>query len=163
MSNLAKFHVIAQLLLLMQLQRPKPNQYKFEELMMKKLFALAVVTLFVTVAAAKIPAPVLSDEAKLKAAETAAKTAWSGKKESFLLCQWQDKSAAHYRKTAANAKPAVATPPCADPGAFVFPVPEAAATAAAPATPAVAAAAAKPAAPAAKAAPAVVAAPAKKS
>jgi hypothetical protein len=144
------------------------NLYKFEELMMKKLFTLTtftVVALFATIAAAKIPTPVLTDEAKLKAAETAAKTAWSAKKESFLLCQWQDKSAAHYRKTAANAKPAAATPPCADPGAFVFPVPETAtpAVAAAPATPAVAAAAAKPAAPAAKAAPAAVAAPAKKS
>lgn len=134
--------------------------------MMKKLFALTaftVVALFATVAAAKIPAPVLSDEAKLKAAETAAKTAWSGKVDGFLLCKYQDKSAAHYRKTAANAKPAATTPPCADPGAFVFPVPDAAAPAAAPATPAVAAAAAKPATPAAKAAPAVVAAPAKKS
>jgi hypothetical protein len=144
------------------MQRPTTHLYKFEELMMKKLFALAFIALFATVAVAKIPAPVLTDEAKLKAAETAAKTAWSGKKESFLLCQWQDKSAAHYRKTAANAKPAAATPPCADPGAFVFPVPEAAA-AAAPAVPAVAAAAAKPVAPAAQAAPAVVAAPAKKS
>ena len=142
--------------------------------MMKKPFALTTlsaltaftfIALFATVAAAKIPAPVLTDEAKLKAAETAAKTAWSGKKESFLLCQWQDKSAAYYRKTAANAKPATTTPPCVDPGAFVFPVPEAAApaVAAAPATPATAAAAAKPAAPAAQAAPAVVAAPAKKS
>lgn len=135
--------------------------------MMKKLFALTaftVVALFATVAAAKIPAPVLSDEAKLKAAETAAKTAWSGKVDSFLLCKYQDKSAAHYRKTAANAKPAATMPPCADPGAFVFPVPDVAApaAAAAPATPAVAAAA-KSAAPAAKAAPAVVAAPAKKS
>ena len=145
--------------------------------MMKKPFALTTlsaltaftcIALFATVAVAKIPAPVLTDEAKLKAAETAAKTAWSGKKESFLLCQWQDKSAAYYRKTAANAKPATTTPPCADPGAFVFPVPEAAAPAApalaaAPATPATAAAATKPAAPAAQAAPAVVAAPAKKS
>ena len=135
---------------------------------MKKLFALTTLTfiaLFATVAAAKIPAPVLTDEAKHKAAETAAKTVWSGKKESFLLCQWQDKSAAYYRKTAANAKPAAATPPCADPGVFVFPVPETAApaVAAAPATPATAAAAAKPVAPAAQPAPAVVAAPAKKS
>jgi hypothetical protein len=155
--------------------RPTTHLYKLEELMMKKPFALlpalttlsalTFVALFATVANAKIPAPVLTDEAKLKAAETAAKTAWSAKKESFLLCQWQDKSAAHYRKTAANAKPAATTPPCADPGAFVFPVPEAAApaVAAAPATPATAAAAAKPVAPAAQAAPAVVAAPAKKS
>jgi hypothetical protein len=132
---------------------------------MKKILALTFVALFATVAVAKIPAPVLSDEAKLKAAETAAKTAWSGKVDNFLLCKYQDKSTAHYRKTAANAKPAAATPPCADPGAFVFPVPEAAAPVAtsAPATPAVAAAAAKPVAPAAKPAPAVVTAPAKKS
>jgi hypothetical protein len=150
------------------MQQTITNQYKLEELMMKKLFALTtftLVALFATVAAAKIPAPVLTDEAKLKAAETAAKTAWSGKVDSFLLCKYQDKSAAHYRKMAPNAKPAATTPPCADPGAFIFPVPDAAApvAAAAPATPAVAAAAAKPAAPAAKAAPAVVAAPAKKS
>jgi hypothetical protein len=146
------------------MQRPLQNLYKFEELMMKKILAFTFVTLFATLAVAKIPAPVLSDEAKLKAAETAAKTAWSGKVDNFLLCKYQDKSATHYRKTAANAKPAAATPPCADPGAFVFPVPDAAVpAAAAPATPAVAAAAAKPATPAAKAAPAVVAAPAKKS
>jgi hypothetical protein len=146
------------------MQQPRQNLYKLEELMMKKILALTFVALFATLAVAKIPSPVLSDEAKLKAAETAAKTAWSGKVEGFLLCKWQDKSAAHYRKTAANAKPAATTPPCADPGAFVFPVPDAATpVAAAPATPAVAAAAAKPAAPAAKAAPAVVAAPAKKS
>jgi hypothetical protein len=147
------------------MQLPSLNLYKFEELTMKKILAFTFVTLLATLAVAKIPAPVLSDEAKLKAAETAAKTAWSGKVDSFLLCKYQDKSAAHYRKTAASAKPAAATPPCADPGAFVFPVPEVAApaVAAAPATPATAAATAKPAAPAAKAAPAVVAAPAKKS
>ena len=140
---------------------------------MKKLLTYAstslVLSLFATAVLAKIPAPVLTDEAKLKAAETAAKTAWSGKVDGYLLCKYQDKSNAHYRKTATNAKPAAATPPCADPGAFVFPVPEAAvvpgtaAVAAAPATPPVAAAPAKPVAPAANAAPAVVAAPAKKS
>jgi hypothetical protein len=151
------------------MQRPTPNLYKFEEFKMKKLFALTTfsaltfVAMFATVAAAKIPAPVLTDEAKLKAAETAAKTAWTGKVDSFLLCKYQDKSSAHYRKTAATAKPATATPPCADPGAFVFPVPEAATAAAAPAVPAASTAAAKPVAPAAQAAPAVVAAPAKKS
>lgn len=98
--------------------------------MMKKLLTLTTftavalfTTLSSTIAFAKIPAPVLTEEAKLKAAETAAKAAWSGKKDNFLLCQWQDKSTAHYRKTSANAKPAAATPPCADPGAFVFPVP----------------------------------------
>jgi hypothetical protein len=132
-------------------------------LMMKKLFALTVVALFAAVAAAKIPAPVLTDEAKLKAAETAAKTAWSGKMDGFLLCKWQDKTAGHFYKTAKSTKPAIATPPCADPGAFVFPVPEAAAAPAvvAPAaTPAANTAATKPVAPTT---PAVVAAPAKKS
>jgi hypothetical protein len=159
MLLLAKFRVNARPLHRLR----NPNLYKLEELIMKKLVALTtftVVALFATMAAAKIPAPVLTDEAKLKAAETAAKTAWSGKVEGFLLCKWQDKSSAHYRKTAANAKPATATPPCADPGAFVFPVPDApAATAAAPAA-ASTAAAARPVVPAA---PAVVAAPAKKS
>ena len=120
----------------MQLQRPKPNQYKFEELMMKKLFALTFVTLFATVATAKIPAVVLTDEAKAKAAETAAKTAWSGKVDGFLLCKSQDKAAVHYYKTATSTKPAAVTPPCADPGPFVYPLPVVAAPAAG-ATPAV--------------------------
>ncbi len=105
---------------------------------------------------AKLPTPVLDDAAKAKAAEAAAKTAWSGKVEAYLLCKYMDKAAAHYQKTAAasgkTVKPAAATPPCADPGPFAY-VPAGAATAAtAPATPA-------PAAPAAAAAPA----PAKKS
>ena len=96
---------------------------------------------------AKLPVPVLDDAAKAKAAETAAKTAWSGKLEGFLLCKSMDKAAAHYQKTAAAAGktivPAVATPPCADPGAFVYPPVAAPALAAAPA----AAPAATPAAP----------------
>ena len=77
------------------------------------------------VAWAKLPVPVLDDAAKAKAAEAAAKTAWSGKFEGFLLCKSMDKAAAHYQKTAAAAgktfPPAVTTPPCADPGAFVYP------------------------------------------
>ena len=64
---------------------------------------------------AKLPAPVLDDAAKAKAAEAAAKTAWSGKVEGFLLCKWMDKAAAHYQKTAAaggkTIAPAVATIP----------------------------------------------------
>jgi hypothetical protein len=138
-------------------QLSKPNQYKFEELMMKKLSfkaaskaaTLATASLFfaftTTAALAKLPA--LSDEAKAKAAEAAAKTAWNGKVDGFLLCKSQDKAAAHYYKTAKSTKPAAATPPCADPGPFVYPLPVAAATAA-PATPAVVAAAAVPAKPA---------------
>jgi hypothetical protein len=119
--------------------------------MNKALFALILATASVT-AFAKLPAP--NDEAKAKAAEAAAKTAHAGKADGYLLCKSQDKVAAHVQKTnktKATGKP-VATPPCSDPGKFVYTPPEAApAAAAAPA----------PAAPATPAAPA--AAPAKKS
>ena len=81
--------------------------------------------LFAQGAWAKLPVPVLDDAAKAKAAEATAKTAWSGKLDGFLLCKSMDKAAAHYQKTAAAAgratKPATATPPCSDPGAFVYP------------------------------------------
>jgi hypothetical protein len=84
---------------------------------------------------AKLPA--LNDEAKAKAAEAAAKTAWSGKVDGYLLCKSQDRAAASYFKTTKaagkDAKPAVATPACADPGAFVYPPVQAAAPVAAPA------------------------------
>ena len=125
---------------------------------MKKTFislaTLVLASLFSVSAMAKLPA--LSDEAKAKAAEAAAKTAHGNKVADFQLCKSREKVAAHYYKTAKSSgkqtTPPVATPPCADPGPFV---------AAAPAAPAaVAAAGAKPAAPAA--APAA-AAPAKKS
>jgi hypothetical protein len=81
-----------------------------------------------TAALAKLPA--LSDEAKAKAAEATAKTAWAGKTDNYLLCKSQDKVAASYYKTAAAAgkptKPAATVPPCSDPGAFVYTPPEAA-------------------------------------
>ena len=90
---------------------------------------------------AKLPA--LSDEAKAKAAEAVAKTAWSDKVAGFQLCQAQDRVAGAYyaamKKEGKDAKPAVATPPCADPGPFV---PPAAASAPATAPPAAAAASA---------------------
>ncbi len=73
-----------------------------------------------TAAVAKLPA--LSDEAKAKAAETAAKTAWATKTDTYLLCKSQDKVAASYYKTALATgkptKPAATVPPCTDPGAF---------------------------------------------
>ncbi len=129
---------------------------------MKKTFiSLATVvlaSLFSASAMAKLPP--LSDEAKAKAAEAAAKTAHGNKVADFQLCKSREKVAAHYYKTAkASGKqttPPVATPPCADPGPFVAAAP----VAAAPAGAAPPAAGAKPAAPAA--APAA-AAPAKKS
>jgi hypothetical protein len=125
---------------------------------MKRLIFVALSTLLAASSFAKLPAPVLSDEAKAKAAEAAAKTAYNGKVDGYKLCLAMEKTAAHYLKTAQSAgkatKPATATPPCADPGAFVYPPP---ATAAAPAAPAAPATAVAPA-PAASAA-----APAKKS
>jgi hypothetical protein len=120
--------------------------------MNKTLFAWLLVALSAT-AFAKLPAP--SDEAKAKAAEAAAKTAHAGKVDGYLLCKSQDKVAAHVQKTnKAKAGKPVATPPCADPGKFVYTPPEAAA-------PVAGASAAAPAAPAKAAVPAV--APAKKS
>ena len=122
--------------------------------MNKTLFAMLLAALSAT-AFAKLPAP--SDEAKAKAAETAAKTAHTGKVDAYLLCKSQDKVAAHVQETnKAKAGKPVATPPCADPGKFVYTPPEAAAPVAAASAPAAGAAPAKAAAPAA-------AAPAKKS
>ena len=122
--------------------------------MNKTLFAMLLAALSAT-AFAKLPAP--SDEAKAKAAETAAKTAHTGKVDAYLLCKSQDKVATHVQKTnKAKAGKPVATPPCADPGKFVYTPPEAAAPVAAASAPAAGAAPAKAAAPAA-------AAPAKKS
>jgi hypothetical protein len=111
---------------------------------MKRLIFVALSTLLAASAFAKLPAPVLSDEAKAKAAEAAAKTAHNGKIDSYKLCLSMEKTSAHFFKTAQSAskpaKPATATPPCADPGAFVYPPPAAPATVAA-ATPAAPAAA----------------------
>jgi hypothetical protein len=110
------------------------------------LFATAALT---GAALAKLPA--LSDEAKAKAAEAAAKTAYAGKVDNFKLCQAMDRVAVAYfadaKKAGKNVKPASTMAACADPGAFVYAPPAAAATNAAAATPAA------PAAPAAAAAP----------
>lgn len=107
---------------------------------MKKTQLLATSFLAAMVAGgsawAKLPAP--SDEAKAKAAEAAAKTAHAGKVAGFQLCKSQDRTAQAYlasaKKAGKTTAAPVATPPCADPGAFVY-VP------AAPATPAAVAAA----------------------
>ena len=133
-----------------------------KKLWMPLLFALAAGSVSVAVMA-KLPAPVLTDEAKAKAAEAAAKTTWSAKTEGYLLCKYQDKAAASFFKTAVSSgktpKPAVALPACVEVGAFVYPPVAVAAPAATPAAAAPVAAGA-----AAKAAPvAPAAAPAKKS
>ncbi|WP_077002877.1 hypothetical protein [Variovorax sp. KK3] len=75
---------------------------------------------------AKLPPPPDTPEAKAKAAETAARTAWSAKVETYQLCQAQDRVAARYRASAAAAGkqlppvPAAAATACADPGPFAY-------------------------------------------
>src|SRR5437899_11963571 len=69
-------------------------------------------------ASAKIPPP--SDEAKAKAAEAKAKTAWSDKVAAYKLCLAQDKTAAAYLKATGKSASAVAgVAPCNDPGPYV--------------------------------------------
>ena len=115
---------------------------------MKMLFRSALLATALGLAGAALAKlPPLSDEAKAKAEEAKAKAAWSDKVAAYQLCRASDRVAA---RTLAEQKKAgkpvgevVATPPCADPGAFVYPPPEAAAAPAAATT----AAAATPAAP----------------
>ncbi|WP_066266273.1 hypothetical protein [Hydrogenophaga palleronii] len=101
--------------------------------------------LLATAAHAKLPAPPpLSEEAKAKAAEAAAKTAWAAKVDAYQLCLSMDRAASNYFKTAASAGKAVkpaeaAAPACNNPGqfAYVAPKPAEAAGAHSPATTAV--------------------------
>jgi hypothetical protein len=99
---------------------------------MKKLLVSSLLATLLAGASATVLAklPALSDEAKAKAEEAAAKTAWSGKVDAYQLCKSQDKVAASYYQSAKAAgketKPAAATPACTDPGAFVYTPPEAA-------------------------------------
>ena len=87
---------------------------------------------------AKLPA--LSAEAKAKAEEAKAKTAWSDKVAAFQLCKSQDKVAAQYWKTKGAAASGVAAsiPACADPGPYVPAAPVAAPNATAASGPVVA-------------------------
>ena len=88
---------------------------------MKRIIGLAVAIVVSASAYAKLPA--LSDEAKAKAAETAAKTGWTDKVGAFQLCKAMDRVAATYlaeaKKAGKDLKPAP-TPPCTDPGAFAY-------------------------------------------
>lgn len=80
---------------------------------------------------AKLPAP--SDEAKAKAAESAAKTAHLNKVAGYKLCLSQNAVAARYmgspQRSARPASAPVDTPPCVDPGPYVPAVAVAAASA----------------------------------
>ena len=108
--------------------------------MRSSLYCGLVAVALATPVLAKLPT--LSDEAKAKAAETAAKTAWTDKVGLYKLCLTMDRIAGNYHKTAASAVPPVATAPCADPGPFVAPETIAASTQSAPAPAAQAASAA---------------------
>ncbi len=72
---------------------------------------------------AKLPA--LSDEAKTKAADAAAKSAWTDKVGLYEVCQAMDRSAEVYRanaKAAGKEVPApIAVPPCTSPGLYTAP------------------------------------------
>lgn len=92
---------------------------------MKALFTASLamaVLLGVGNASAKLPPP--SAEAKAIAAEAAAKAAYGSKVAAYQLCKTQDKVAAAYfastKKADADVKPALPTPPCIDPGPFVY-------------------------------------------
>ena len=91
-----------------------------------RFVAMTTAALLAAPVLAKLPA--LSEEAKAKAAEAAAKTAWSANVDNYLLCKSQDRVAAKYRaSTAAAGKPVAAastTPPCTDPGPFVYTPPQ---------------------------------------
>ena len=90
---------------------------------MKSIFVCVAAFALAGSAFAKLPAP--SDEAKVKAAEAAAKAAHGGKVEAYLLCKAQDKVAARNNKAAKpaakDAKTAAApASACVDPGVFVY-------------------------------------------
>lgn len=88
-----------------------------------KWMVAAPALLLAATVGAKLPA--LSDEAKTKAAEAAAKTAHGDKVAGYKLCQSQDRVAAQYfgaQKAAGKpaSAPAGTAPPCTDPGPFVY-------------------------------------------
>jgi hypothetical protein len=89
---------------------------------MKRVALLTIGLLCAGIASAKLPP--LSDDAKAKAAEAAAKTAHGDKVGAYQLCQSMDRVAARYfadaKKAGRDVKPAVATPPCTDPGQFAL-------------------------------------------
>lgn len=107
---------------------------------MKHIALLITLSAAVAGALAKLPVP--SDEAKAKAAEAAAKTAWTGKVDAYRLCKAQDKVAASHLGKAPAPASAASVPACADPGPFVYTPPAAASAPASAPVPAAAPAAA---------------------
>ncbi len=68
--------------------------------------------------------PPATSEVKAKAAETAAKAAWTDKVGAYKTCLAQDKAAEIYRTslkgTGKDVPKPMATPPCTDPGPFAI-------------------------------------------
>ena len=92
---------------------------------MRVLIALMAALLAGGTAFAKLPP--LSDEAKAKAAEAAARSAWTGKVAAYQLCQSMDRVAEEYlarERAAGKLIEPVPTPPCTDPGPFSYSQPE---------------------------------------
>ena len=92
--------------------------------------AALMVAAFSSASWAKLPPPPEpTPEAKAKSAETAARTAWTGKVDAYKLCLAQDRAAQNYRAGASAAgkqvPAAVSTQPCTDPGPFAYVPPEA--------------------------------------
>lgn len=91
------------------------------------LIGLPLAFVLASGAFAKLPPP--SDEAKAKAAEAAAKAAWSGKRAAFETCQAQERVAARFfaemKQAGKEVRPALPTPACEDPGPFVAAAPAA--------------------------------------
>jgi len=118
--------------------------------MNKQLLSVGALVALLAALPAVAKLPPLSDEAKAKAAEAAAKTAHGNKVADFQLCKRMDAVAADYyakaKKAGKAVPPAEKTVPCADPGALVYvPSPPPAAPGAAPAAPTAVAAATAPA------------------
>ena len=78
---------------------------------------------------AKLPAPNPTPEEKAKAAEAAARTAWTNKVADYQLCRSMERAAANYfevaKKRGTSAAADTAAPACADPGPFTYTPPEA--------------------------------------
>ncbi|MBX3637966.1 MAG: hypothetical protein KF683_21555 [Rubrivivax sp.] len=93
---------------------------------MKSPVIAAALLLAAGAAFAKLPP--LSDEAKARAAEAAARAAHGNKVADFQLCKSMENVAAAYhaglKKAGKPVPAATATPACADPGPFVAAAPK---------------------------------------
>jgi hypothetical protein len=67
----------------------------------------------------------LGEEARAKAAETAARSAWADKVSLYKICLAIERTAESYRKSRLAAgkevPTSIPTPPCVDPGAYASP------------------------------------------